>query len=58
MSSYSYYVNINWTIARNNKKICINPLFLKKIAYDPEKSTINNIAEYQSYTPLYTNSSC
>jgi hypothetical protein len=48
MSSYSYYVNANWTIARNGKKVCVNPLFLRNIAYNSEKSTVDNIAEYQS----------
>lgn len=48
MSSYSYYINTNWVIEHNGKKICINPLFLKKIACDPEKTSIDDIAGYQS----------
>jgi len=48
MSSYSYYINVNWTITHNDKKVCINPLFLKNIAYNSKKSSVENIAEFQS----------
>lgn len=39
MSNYSYYINANWTISHKNKKVCVNPLFLRKYLCDPNKHT-------------------